>query len=65
MAEIIPLERPDEPEEYPSELQCLNCSSTSFLIFPDSMITCCNCAVGMELAIYGTLYLKEAPSNGE
>ena len=55
MADVITLiEGPKEPQE----LKCSNCGKTSFLIFPDSIVTCCSCKHIMEL-MYWNLVLTD------
>ena len=63
MADIISLrpqpKGPKNKPKGPQGLQCPNCSSTTFGISPDSIITCCTCNYVMELVVpQGTLYLR-------
>ena len=54
MADVINME---PPSGGPEELECLQCGSNSFYVFPDSVITCCSCKYIMRINMLGTLYL--------
>ena len=69
MADVISLgtkiKGPNKNPEEPMELVCLNCSETTFYIFPDSIVTCSTCKYIMELVVpYGTLRLGPPTMDG-